>query len=432
MADSFKVMGLGGKKTLAGEIAVGGGKNAVLPAMAASILFDDELRLENVPEIEDVERMRELLIALGVLVQSDAPHTYGMRAKSLQGVLDPMIAEKMRASIILTGPLLARLGTVTFPHPGGCVLGSRPIDLFLEGFQRMGVTVVEENDRYTLTTSGGKLKGVEFFFPLVSVTGTETLMMAAILAKGVTTLRNAAMEPEIGYLAEFLNTCGARIEGAGTPTINIHGGGLLHARGKVYKTMPDRIEAGSFLILGALAAKNLDIVNCNPEHIAILIDMLGRSGVPITVGKDRVSIRDNGDISNRKFKAMNIRTHEYPGFATDLQAPMTVYLTQVTGEAVVFETIFDGRLNYSVDLIKMGADITVFDQHRIRVKGPKLLSGRELEGPDLRAGLAYCIAAIVAKGKSVINNVYHIDRGYERIERRLRDIGVTIERTSSL
>ena len=409
MADSFHVTGLAGKKTLSGTIAVGGAKNAVLPALASSLLFADELRLLNVPDIEDVKRMQELLLALGVLVQEEDSHACRIRTAHVQsGALDLVIAEKMRASIILTGPLLARLGTVTFPHPGGCVLGSRPIDIFLEGFQKMGATVLQEDDRYTLTVPGGKLTGAEFFSPLVSVTVTETLMMAALCAKGVTTLRNAAMEPEIAHLAEFLNTCGAHIEGAGTPTIVIRGGELLHARGKAYQTMPDRIEAGSFLILGALAAKELDIINCNPEHIAILIDMLGRSGVPITVLKDRVSIRGNGGISNRKFKAMNVRTHEYPGFATDLQAPMTVYLTQVTGEATVFETIFDGRLNYSVDLVKMGADITVFDQHRIRVKGPKLLSGRELEGPDLRAGLAYCIAAIVAKGKSVINNVYHI------------------------
>ena len=432
MADSFKVVGLSGKKVLKGTISVGGAKNAVLPAMAASVLFEDELRLENVPAIEDVSRMQELLIALGVLVQSDAPGTLRFSGSGPYGtVLNDELAEKMRASVVVTGPVLARFGSVEFPHHGGDVIGPRPIDLFLEGFQKMGATIVEEDGRYRASAAGGKLIGANIFFPIISVTGTETLMMAALLAKGTTVLRNAAMEPEIKHLAEFLNSCGARIEGAGTPTITIKGGGLLRANKKIYKTMPDRIEAGSFLILGALAAEELSIINCIPEHVAVLIDCLRRSGVPIFTEKESIIIRGNSAPS-KKFSAINIRTHEYPGFATDLQAPMVVYLTQVSGEATVLETIWGGRLNYTEDLVKMGADITLWNPQQITVKGPSALKARELESPDIRAGLAFIIASVVAKGKSVIHNAYHVDRGYEKIEKRLRGIGVSIERVSTL
>lgn len=432
MADSFRVTGLGGKKSLNGSIAVSGAKNAVLPAMASSILFDDELRLLNVPDIEDVSRMCELMTSVGILAQHDL-HECRLSASGLHSPsLDDAIGKRFRASIILAGPLLARFGKVEFSHPGGDVIGPRPINLFLEGFEKMGAKVSEQGGRYSIAAAGGSLKGGDIFFPYITVTGTETLLLAAVLGQGTTTLRNAAMEPEIPDLAAYLNACGADIKGAGTPTIVIHGGKPLRAKGKAYRIPPDRIEAGSFLILGALAADSLDVTDCEPEHIAILIDLLLRSGVPITVSKDMVSIRSNGKTPNRKFKGFTLRTHEYPGFATDLQAPMVTYLTQVDGESLVFETIFEGRLNYTEDLVKMGADITVFDPHRVLVKGPSALLGRELESPDVRAGLAFIIAATVAKGKSIINNVYHIDRGYERIEKRLQNIGVSIERVSTL
>jgi len=432
MADSFKIMGLGGKKSLNGSIAVSGAKNAVLPAMASAILFEDELRLLNVPGIEDVSRMCELMTSVGILAQYDS-HTCRLSASGLHlHSLDEGIGKRFRASIILAGPLLARLGKVEFSHPGGDVIGPRPINIFLDGFEKMGAVVSEQGGRYTVTAAEGSLKGADMFFPYITVTGTETLMLAAVLAKGTTILRNAAMEPEIPDLANYLNACGADIKGAGTSTITIRGGKLLRSKGKEYRIPPDRIEAGSFVILGALAADSLEVTNCEPEHIAILIDLLLRSGVPLTVSKNSVSIHDNGKIPNRKFKSFTLRTHEYPGFATDLQAPMVVYLTQVAGESLVFETIFEGRLNYTEDLVKMGADITVFDPHRVLVKGPSALSGRELESPDVRAGLAFIIAATVAKGESVINNVYHVDRGYEHIERRLRGIGVSVERVSSL
>ncbi|OGG71895.1 UDP-N-acetylglucosamine 1-carboxyvinyltransferase [Candidatus Kaiserbacteria bacterium RIFCSPLOWO2_01_FULL_51_21] len=429
MKDVFRIEGLEGGQALRGKVRVNGAKNAVLKSMAASILFEDELVLSNVPHIEDVERVAELLSALGAKVGRNK-NSYTIDTEGIgKPELDDAIARRLRASIVFSGPLLARFGRVSFPHPGGDVIGAgaRPIDLFLEGFQKMGCTVLTEGDRYHIVADDGRLRGAEIFFISVSVTATETLMMAATLAKGTTFLRNAAMEPEIVALAEFLNSCGADIKGAGTPTIMIRGGGTLSSHGKVFETIPDRIETGSFLILGALAGQEVEITDCNPEHVAILTGLLRESGVDIKTTPTTIVVRANG----AKFKPLHIRTHEYPGFATDLQPPIVVYLTQAAGESTVFETIFGGRLSYTEDLVRMGADITLWNSRQITIKGPTPLVGKELESPDVRAGLAFVIAATIAKGKSVIDNVYHIDRGYERIEERLRSIGVPIERVGS-
>ena len=404
MKSRFVVEGLGGKKTLRGEIAVKGAKNAALKALSASVLFDDALAIENLPEIEDVKRMQELL------------------AGGLP-VLKKEIAERLRASIVLTGPTLARYGTVTFPFPGGCVLGERPIDLFLEGFKKLGAKVEEKDELFTIT---GKLKGARIFFPSVSVTATETLMMAAVLAEGETELQNSAMEPEIGALIRYLNACGAHIEGADTPTLVIKGTGgkLLHSAGLPYITPPDRIETGSFVLLAALAGEEVKVTNCEPLHVDALLVLLRRAGVTLEVGTDYISIKRSPTL----LKSVSVRTHEYPGFPTDLQAPMAVFLTQCAGEATILETIFDGRFRYADDLIRMGADITVMNPHKILIKGPTPLSRKELESPDLRGGLAYIIAAAVAEGTSTIDNAYLIDRGYERIENRLQNLGLNIKR----
>ncbi|MDO8518427.1 MAG: UDP-N-acetylglucosamine 1-carboxyvinyltransferase [bacterium] len=409
MREQFVIKGLGGEKTLQGEIAVRGAKNAVLKAMAASILFEDDVHYDDLPDIEDVKRMSELLDGL-----KKAP------------VLNQEIAERLRSSVVLTGPTLARFGEVTFPHPGGDVIGSRPIDLFLDGFRKMGATVSVEQGTYHLEARGG-LYGAEIFFIVRSHTATETLMMAATLARGATVLKNAALEPEVKHLADFLNSCGAHIEGAGTPTITVKGGSLLRASGRAYRGLPDRIETGSFLILGALAAKNLTITHCNPEHVEILIEMLRSCGVPIETSVDSISIVNN-IASNSSFRGVDVRTHEYPGFATDLQSPMAVFLTQASGTSVLFETIFEGRLNYVDELVRMGAHITKWNPFQVEVVGPTPLHGCELESPDVRAGLAFVLAATVAEGTSRIGNVYHIDRGYERIEERLQALGLDIKR----
>ena len=423
MSQKFIVEGLAGKKTLAGEIVVGGAKNAATKALAASILFEDELMYQNMPEIEDVARMRELL-------------AIAKQGNVLNPVMDKTISERMRSSIVMTGPLLARLGTVTFPFPGGCVLGERPIDLFLEGFKAMGASVEERDDLFIVTAGPStelgvnKLKGAHITFPFVSVTATETLMLAAVLAEGETILENAAMEPEIPHLAEFLNSCGAHIEGAGSSLITITGGGLLKAEGKVFVTPPDRIEAGSFVILAALAGREVTIKHCEPAHMGALITVLKRAGVPLEVGSDYIKV-SAGEVPNSAFKLVSVRTHEYPGFPTDLQAPMAVLLSQATGEGTILETIFDGRFRYADDLVRMGADITVMNPHKILIKGPHALSRKELESPDLRGGLAYIIAAAVATGTSTISNAYVIDRGYEHIEERLQKLGLNIKREIS-
>lgn len=428
MPQRLAVKGLAPRKPLEGTVRISGAKNSALKALAASALFRDTLRIENVPAIEDVTTMSAILGGVGVAVSSAGPHELEIDPGNVEaGGLNTELSERIRASIVLTGPLLARTGSVSFPHPGGDVIGARPIDLFLDGFRAMGAGVVSRGAIYEVNAPAG-LVGADIFFRIVSVTATETLMMAAVLAKGTTILRNAAMEPEIPHLAGFLNASGADIKGAGTPTITIKGGFPLRSKGAPFTVLPDRIEAGSFAIIGALLADSLTIKNCVPEHLAILIEMLKASGVPITSAKDTISIMDNGKRANRSSRSLDVRTHEYPGFATDLQAPMTVFLTQASGEATVFETIFEGRLNYTQDLVGMGADITMGNPHEVRVRGPRPLSGRELHGPDIRAGLAYVIAAMVAEGDSVINNVHYIDRGYERIEEKLAEIGAKVER----
>lgn len=424
--EKFIINGLGGEKTLKGEVSVRGSKNAVLPVMASVFLFKDTLTIKNAPLIEDVARMSELLEDMGVSVGKKGERVLEFSSKKASDPeLDSVISKRLRASVILTGPVLARFGKVSFPHPGGCVIGARPIDLFLEGFKKMGANVSEREGKYVVTATGGKLVGAEIFFKVQSVTATETFIMAGVLAKGKTVLKNVAIEPEVTGLADYLVSCGAKIKGIGTSTMEITGGGLLSAK-KPYTTIPDRLEAGCFLILGALAAKDLLIKNCDPSHLEIVIELLRSSGVEIETGKNFIKVK--GDGPSEGFKAVSIKTHEYPGFPTDIQAPMTVFLTQVGGESLVFETIFEGRLNFTQDLVKMGANITMFDPHRVMIKGPTPLKGKELEGPDIRAGLAFVIAGIIAKGESVINNVYYIDRGYEKIEERLQAIGVDIRR----
>ncbi|MFQ5661635.1 MAG: UDP-N-acetylglucosamine 1-carboxyvinyltransferase [Candidatus Paceibacteria bacterium] len=432
LKDKFLIKGLAGKKTLKGKIAVAGAKNAVLPALAASLLFKDKFCISNVPEISDARHMATLLQNLDAKITKKTKKTFCIETKNIKKKeIDTEISNELRASIILTGPLLARFGEVSFSHPGGCIIGKRPVDIFIDGYKKMGAKVTQKNGKYNIKTKDKKLKGAKIFFDKISVTGTETLMLAGVLAKGKTVLENAAMEPEIKHLAEFLNSCGAKIKGAGTSTIEITGGILLQAKGKMYKTLPDRIEAGSFLILGALSADNLEITNCIPEHINSLIELLRQSGLSIKTEKNKILIKNNSKTKNNVFKNVDVQTHEYPGFATDLQAPMCVFLTQTKGESKIHETIFEGRLNHTGDLVRMGANITMWNPHQATIKGPTTLRGKELEGPDLRAGLAYVIAAVIAKGDSVVNNVHYIDRGYEKIEERLRDIGVNIKRIKS-
>lgn len=424
MKESFVITGLAGEHTLKGEIPVRGAKNDALKVLAASFLFKDTVTITNVPDIDDIGALSGLIEGLGAKVVRSGRTIEVTAPSDTSAVLDCAVAKRFRASVVLTGPILTRYGKVSLPHPGGCVIGARPIDLFLRSFEKMGATCTTDNEYYHLEAKGGKLRGADIFLDIASVGVTETVMMAATLAEGTTIIRNAAMEPEIQNLATYLTKCGAEIEGIGTPTLTITGTSILESKGAEYKVIPDRIETGSFLVLAALAGDEVRITDCEPKHVRSLLSLLEQAGVNYEIGEDVIVVRK----PPAPYKAVNVKTHEYPGFATDLQAPMTIFLTQAEGESLVFETMFEGRLNYTQDLIMMGADITMFDPHRVMVRGPKLLSGRELEGPDLRASFAYVIAAVVAKKKSTIYNTSHIDRGYEKMEDRLRAIGVDITR----
>ncbi|MFA6408543.1 MAG: UDP-N-acetylglucosamine 1-carboxyvinyltransferase [Candidatus Paceibacterota bacterium] len=426
MKESFVVNGLAGERTLKGDIPVRGAKNDALKILAASFLFKDTVEITNVPAIDDIGALSNLIQDLGSTVLRTDRGVAVTAPNDTSAKLDRTMAKKLRASVVLMGPILARYGKVSFPHPGGCVIGARPIDLFLRSFEKMGASYSVDDEYYHIEASSGKLHGADIFLDVASVGVTETVMMAATLADGTTYIRNAAMEPEIQNLANYLVKCGASIEGIGTPTLVIRGGDVLESKGEEYHVIPDRIETGSFLILAALAADEVRVTGCEPQHVRSLLSLLEQAGVNFTIESDAITVRK----PSAPYKAVNIKTHEYPGFATDLQAPMTVFLTQTDGESLVFETMFEGRLNYTQDLIKMGADITMFDPHRVMVRGPHPLTGRELEGPDLRAGLAYVIAGIIARKKSTISSIGHIDRGYDRIEERLREIGVDIERIS--
>lgn len=425
MKDNFSITGLGGAHTLVGEISVYGAKNDALKIMAASLLFEDSVPIANVPHVEDVSSLGTLLEEIGSKITYANRNMVIAAPEQARTILNEKLAKKLRASVALIGAMLSRYGDVSFPHPGGCVIGARPIDLFIESFQKMGATVTVNDNHYRLTAPKVGLHGTDIFLDIASVGVTETIMMAAVLARGTTTIRNAAMEPEIQNLTKYLVSCGATISGIGTPTLIIDGGALLRAKGKTYTIIPDRIETGSFAILAALAGENVRITNCDPRHIAALLSLFSKAGVSYTNDTTSITIQK----AREPYRSVNVRTHEYPGFSTDLQAPMVVFLTQAQGEGLVFETLFEGRLRYTDDIVRMGADITMFDPHRVMVRGPKMLVGKELVAPDLRAGLAYVIASIIAKGDSLVHDVEHIDRGYENIEKRFQALGVNIERT---
>jgi len=423
---SFVVNGLGGKKTLKGEISINGAKNAILKVLAASILFKDEVTVTNVPNIEDVSRSFEVLTGLGAVVTKINSDTFKIDTSGISRTdISVEVSRQMRASVVFTGPLLSRFGEVSFPYPGGCVIGKRPIDIFLTGFEKMGAEVSFKDDIYQIKSPTKKLNGTEIFFRVQSVTSTETMLMAGILAEGKTVLKNCALEPEIASLVNFLNECGAKIEGVGTSTLTIFGGELLSGKNKIYHTVPDRIEACSFIILGALSGKDIKVINCIPEHFESLTQMLTEAGVNLEIGKDWVRVTEAGV---KDILPFDIKTHEYPGFATDIQAPMSVLLTQSVGESFIFETIWENRLNYLEALSFMGANVKILDSHRAIIYGKTPLKGREMDSPDLRAGLAYLLAAIVAEGQSIVHNAYYIDRGYENIEGRLSQLGVDIKR----
>jgi UDP-N-acetylglucosamine 1-carboxyvinyltransferase len=414
---------INGPAKLHGEIEVKGAKNAALKIIPASILSTEKITITNLPQIEDVKQALALLEDLGAKIDYLRPDTIIIDPSSINKTeLNPIFANKFRSSVMFVAPLLARFGEVKFPHPGGCVIGAgeRPIDVFLNGFEALGAEIEIKHDHYHIKAKNG-LRGNEFFFyKLISVTTTEAMIMAAVLAKGETVLRNCAMEPEIGALAEYLNKQGAKISGAGSPTITIEGVDKISAGN--FAVIPDRIETGSFAILAAATHSEILIKNCNPEHIRVLLEIFKhRLGIPFEEGADWIKIKPA-----KKIMPFGIKTHEYPGFPTDLQSPYTVLMTQAEGSSIIHETIYDRRLLYADLLSQMGADIILCDPHRVVVNGPSKLHGRKLTSPDLRAGIALVIAALTAEGRTEIDNIYQIERGYENIAARLAALGADI------
>jgi UDP-N-acetylglucosamine 1-carboxyvinyltransferase len=412
---------INGGKSLAGEIAVGGAKNNAQIMLPVSLLSKEPIAITNLPEIDGVDKSLELLADLGADIVRTANKVIINTAKVSKTELDPKIADKFRTSVMFVGPLLARFGKVSFPHPGGCVIGAagRPIDLFIEGFEAMGAKVEIGEKFYHI--SAAKLHSFDYFFSTVSVTGTQSLIMTACLIPGTTVLKNCAMEPEIEALIEYLNSQGAKISGSGTPTITIEG--VTELQAGECQIIPDRMETGSFALLAAATKSELKITHCNPEHILNLLAIFKKIGVNYETGADWLLIKKSENI-----KAYGIKTHEYPGFPTDLQSPYVVLMTQAHGISLIQETIYDRRLIWTDMLSQMGANIIMCDPHRVVINGPTRLFGKKIISPDIRAGIALVIAALAAEGPSEIDNIYQIDRGYEKLDARLRSIGADISR----
>jgi UDP-N-acetylglucosamine 1-carboxyvinyltransferase len=404
---------------LEGEIRISGAKNSALPAMAASLLTADEVVIENLPLVHDAFTTRRLLRELGVHVEISEDHSARLRAQQILSHEAPYdLVKTMRASVLVLGPLLARTGRARVSLPGGCAIGARPINLHISGLQKLGATVRTEHGY--VEASAERLTGAEILFDKITVTGTENLMMAATLAAGRTVLQNCACEPEVVDLAEMLNRMGARVMNAGTPVITIEGVDGLH--GTTHRVIPDRIECGTFLIAGAITNGHLELINSNPDHLGNVIQKLRDTGVKIETDGGRIKVRGNGCL-----QAADVVTKEYPGFATDMQAQYMALMTQAAGSSVITEDIFENRFMHASELMRMGADIRI-DGARAIVKGKTRLSGATVIASDLRASASLVIAGLVAEGTTLIDRVYHLDRGYEKIEEKLRAAGAQIDR----
>jgi UDP-N-acetylglucosamine 1-carboxyvinyltransferase len=409
-----------GGRRLSGSVRVGGAKNASLPAMAAALLTDEPLSLTNVPDVWDVGTMRRLLSKMGVSCNRPSPFELELVASDLASCEAPYeLVKTMRASVLVLGPLLARAGRAKVSLPGGCAIGARPIDLHIEGLRRLGARITLEHGFVEAETEG--LVGASFRFENVSVTGTENLMMAASLARGATVLDNAAREPEVEDLAGLLNRMGARIRGAGTSTIEIEGVDRL--AGAAHQVLPDRIEAGTYIVAGALMGDGVTVRDCRPAHLGTVLEALERAGVALDCDETSVAVRSRSGT----LRPIEITTAPYPGFATDMQAQLMVLLTQADGTSAIEETIFENRFMHVAELSRMGARIDLQGPHAM-VHGPSPLSGANVMATDLRASACLVLAGLVARGETVIDRVYHLDRGYEHIEDKLRGLGADVSR----
>ena len=414
-----------GGTPLQGRISVSGAKNAALPAMAAALLTPERVILHNIPRVRDISTMRSLLDEMGAdssITHENHGNRVEIEARQLLNPVAPYeLVKQMRASVLVLGPLVARFGRGRVSLPGGCAIGARPINLHLKGLEALGATIKLEHGY--VEARADRLTGTTFCFDTISVTGTENLMMAAALAEGMTILENAAREPEIPDLADLLNKMGASIEGAGTDTIRIHGVSRLH--GAEHLIIPDRMEAGTFLAATAITGGHLLIEGADPTHLAATISKLKESGVVIQLGSpDTVEVK-----SPNKLHSVDVTTQEYPGFPTDMQAQFMALMTQADGTSVITETIFENRFLHAFELMRMGADITM-EGRRAVVRGRTSLAGAMIQASDLRASASLVLAALAAEGETLIDRVYHIDRGYERIEEKLVRVGGKIRQIS--
>lgn len=412
-----------GGNRLNGSIRISGAKNAALKHMCASLLTDEPLHLENMPTgLQDVRTLAELLSHLGVTIALRQDSVATLHAGTIQSHVAPYdLVRKMRASVIVLGPLLARHGKAEVSLPGGCALGARPVDLHLKGFQSMGATIELDGGYIKATAPKGGLMGAEIVFPFVSVGATENLMMAATLANGETVLKNAAREPEIVDQGEALIKMGAKITGLGTPEIRIEGVKKLH--GATHCVVPDRIETGTYMCAVGLCGGELRLQNTRTDFLSSLIAPLKEAGMDIRQEGDDVIVKRNGG----KLKGVDIMTEAYPGFATDLQAQFMTMLTLCDGAGMISETIFENRLMHVPELCRMGANISIKGNSAI-IRGVEKLKGAEVMATDLRASVAMVLAGLVAEGDTIINRIYHLDRGYENIVEKLTAVGAKIER----
>ena len=415
-----------GGEPLLGTVRISGAKNAALPCMAAALLTDEPVILENIPQVRDIQTTRNLLAAMGVEVELGYGRAQHRTTLHCRNIASPEasyeLVKTMRSSTLVLGPLVVRCGRARVSLPGGCAIGSRPIDMHIKGLEQLGAKITQ--DHGYVEASSDRLKGTEIVFDRITVTGTEDLLMAATLAEGETILQNCAREPEVADLAALLNKMGAKIEGAGTPTIHVKGVSKL--KGAKHRIIPDRIEAGTFLIAGAMTGGDLIIAGCDPTHLDALLSKLKEVGVKTKSSAD--SVRVMGD---NPFTGADMSTEEFPGFPTDCQAQFMALATQAEGASIITENIFENRFMHAQELVRMGANIKI-EGRRAVVRGKTPLSAAAVLASDLRASASLVLAALVADGETIIDRVYHIDRGYEHIEEKLRTVGAQIKRIGEM
>lgn len=413
-----------GGKPLKGDVTVSGSKNAALPILAATLLGPGEHHISNIPKLMDVATIRRLLNHLGAVIADDGADGWTVQVSDLSRCEAPYeLVKTMRASVLVLGPLAARFGEARVSLPGGCAIGARPINLHLMGLEKMGAEIRIEHGYVSVKAK--RLKGARIYLDLPSVTGTENLMMAATLADGVTVIENAAREPEVGDLAQFLIRCGAKINGAGTDVITIDGVESLNGS-STYRIMPDRIEAGTYLTAAAITGGEIFVRGCNSRHLDAVLVKLREIGIDIREESDGVRAVARGRIG-----AVDIKTLAYPGFPTDMQAQIMALMTLSDGLSVITETVFENRYTHVAELRRMGADIQIEGRNAI-IKGVRRLSGAPVMASDLRASACLVLAGLAAEGETEISRVYHLDRGYERIEQKFSNLGGEITRIKQM